>query len=396
MTNNARPVQADHKALKPTALPPLSLYVHLPWCIRKCPYCDFNSHPLSADADPAAYVEAVLADLTWELPNVHGRALNTVFIGGGTPSLFAAADIDRLLRGIQRSLPLTSDCEITLEANPGVSDAARFAGYRKAGVNRLSIGAQSFAAGKLDALGRIHGPAEIWSAVTAARVGGFENFNLDLMFGLPKQTPRQALSDLERALACGPAHLSWYQLTLEPHTPFYRTPPRLPGDVAIDEMQRQGLRRLAEGGFMQYEVSAFARPGRQCRHNLNYWTFGDYLGVGAGAHAKLTDLSGSVRRRWRIRHPRGYLAAAGSARVVAGERTITDSELGLEFALNVLRLVDGVDEALFAARSCQSPKVIAEPLARARAAGMLAPHRLQATALGWRYLDDLIAMFQLD
>jgi oxygen-independent coproporphyrinogen-3 oxidase len=375
-------------------LPPLSLYIHVPWCVRKCPYCDFNSHALKGELNGEGYVDALLADLDLELEAAAGRPLQSIFIGGGTPSLLAPASVGRLLDGIAARLALTPDCEITLEANPGTVEAARFVGYRAAGVNRLSIGVQSLEAAQLQALGRIHGSAEARAAACAARAAGFDNFNLDLMFGLPGQTEAQGLADLEAALDLGPSHLSWYQLTLEPNTAFHHQPPPLPPDDLLADLQAAGQGLLAAAGFTRYEVSAYAPLGRECRHNLNYWQFGDYLGIGAGAHAKVTTPDGRILRRWRRRHPADYLAHAGRPTGVAGERELVDAELGVEFLINALRLRAGVPEDLFRARTGRPLHLIAAGLAEARSRGLLAADALRATDLGWRFLDDLAAVFE--
>jgi len=302
------------------ALPPLALYLHVPWCVRKCPYCDFNSHEAAAGLPEAEYVTALLADLDHDLATlpdlVQGRAVSSVFIGGGTPSLFSAAAYERLFDGLRARLPFAADVEITLEANPGTVEQEKFRGYRALGINRLSIGVQSFAPDKLVALGRIHGRDEALHAAQAARAAGFDNFNLDLMHGLPGQTLEEALADIDQAIALGPTHLSWYQLTIEPNTVFYRDPPVLPEDDTLWAIQEAGQARLAAAGLQQYEVSAYAQAGRECRHNRNYWEFGDYLALGAGAHGKLTR-EGGVWRYQKTRLPRDYLAAAA---VVARQR----------------------------------------------------------------------------
>ena len=370
---------------------PLGLYIHIPWCVRKCPYCDFNSHRAPQALPEADYVDALLRDLAVQAQRVAGRTLQTVFIGGGTPSLFSGRAIGELLAGAARLLPLAPDAEITLEANPGTAEAGRFADYRAAGVNRLSIGVQSLDDASLRALGRIHDQTQALAAVDMARRAGFDNLNLDLMYGLPRQTPEAALADLEALIGLGPEHLSWYQLTLEPNTLFHHDPPPLPDDDTLGEMMEAGLERLSEAGFVQYEVSAHARPGRQARHNLNYWRFGDYLGIGAGAHAKLTAADGTVRRYARPRHPRDYLAdpvAPGS------ERRLSPDELPIEFFLNALRLSEGVPAALFEARTGLPLAVVADRLAEARARGLLAPdpERLRPTPLGQRFLNDLLAV----
>jgi oxygen-independent coproporphyrinogen-3 oxidase len=374
--------------------PPLSLYIHTPWCVRKCPYCDFNSHPLRDGLPETQYVDALLADLEHDLPQVWGRRVQTVFIGGGTPSLFSPAAIDRLLAGVRARVTLAPDAEITLEANPGASDAGRFAGYRAAGVNRLSIGVQSFDDGRLAGLGRIHDGAEARRAAEAARTAGFENVNLDLMYGLPDQTPAMARADLRAALTLAPSHLSLYQLTLEPNTPFHAQPPPLPDDDSLAVMQDMLQKELVAHGFHQYEISAWARDGRECRHNRNYWEFGDYLGIGAGAHAKITHPDG-IQRLARRQQPQDYLAHAGSAAVLAEARRLTPEDSVFEFMLNVLRLVDGVPATLFSERTGLAPALMARTRARAVDRGLLDadPAALRATALGRRFHNDLVGLF---
>jgi oxygen-independent coproporphyrinogen-3 oxidase len=372
---------------------PLGLYVHLPWCVRKCPYCDFNSHALRGDLPADAYVDALLADLAFEVPQAAGRPVDSVFIGGGTPSLLPPPALARLLEGVAALLVLAGDAEITLEANPGAVDADHYAGFRAAGVNRLSIGVQSFDDRRLAALGRIHDGRAALTACASARRAGFDNLNLDLMFGLPGQDLAGALADLRTAVELGPEHLSWYQLTLEPNTAFHHAPPALPsGDDAAD-MSEAGLALLGAAGYAQYEVSAHARPGRQCRHNLNYWTFGDYLGVGAGAHGKLTRPDGRIERRWRVRHPADYLAKAGSAAALAGTRGLGEDERGVEFMMNALRLRAGVPEGLFALRAGQASEGFSRALEAARRRGLVHGDRLGTTDLGWRFLDDVVSLF---
>ena len=371
---------------------PLSLYLHIPWCLRKCPYCDFNSHEVKGGLPEQAYVDALLADLEADAPRAAGRSVRSIFIGGGTPSLVSGQGIARLLEGVAARLPLAADVEITLEANPGAVDAAHFAAYREAGVNRLSIGVQSFSGEKLRALGRVHDAEQARVAFRIAREAGFGNINLDLMYGLPAQSPRQALEDLRQALDLGPEHLSWYQLTIEPNTLFHHQPPPVPDDERLAEMQDAGLALLARRGYAQYEVSAHAREGCRCRHNLNYWRFGDYLAAGAGAHGKLTESEG-VRRYWRARQPRTYMDSAGGA--VAGERRLAAEDLRLEFMMNALRLTDGVPVALFVERTGLAEAALSDPLSRARAQGLLEdePGRLRPTARGRRFLNDLLGVF---
>ncbi len=375
-------------------LPPLALYVHLPWCARKCPYCDFNSHALRGALPEDDYIDALLADLAADARRVEGRRVETVFLGGGTPSLFRPEAIARLLDGVRARLALADDAEITLEANPGTVELERFRGFREAGVNRLSIGVQSFEEAHLRALGRIHGRAEALAAAEAARTSGFANFNLDLMYGLPQQTIEQALADVATAIALDPAHLSVYQLTLEPNTPFYRSPPALPDEDTIDAMQEALRARLSGAGYVQYEVSAYARAGRQCRHNRNYWEFGDYLGIGAGAHGKLS-LRDRVMRLVKVRHPEAYLRGAGNDMACASVRVLDADDLLFEFMLNALRLCDGFPAALFEARTGLPYARLAPLLARARAQGLLEAdgQTIRATALGRRFLNDLTALF---
>ena len=316
----------------------IAIYVHLPWCVRKCPYCDFNSHVRPDVMPEAEYVAALLADLEGDIDLAAGRKVASIFLGGGTPSLFSVGAIASLIEGIAARLVLRPDAEITMEANPGTIEHGRFAGYARAGINRVSLGAQSFDAAALSVLGRIHGPGEIGAAVAELAAAGLDNFNLDLMYALPRQTREGALADLESAIALGPAHLSRYQLTLEPGTVFHNRPPPLPDDDLAFSMQQDGDARLASAGFTQYEVSAYAKPGRQCRHNLNYWHFGDYLGIGAGAHGKATA-GGAVIRTEKPRSPRAYLAGGG--RLGAIRRAVPSAELPFEFMLNALRLSGG-------------------------------------------------------
>ncbi len=331
------------------ALPPLSLYVHIPWCVRKCPYCDFNSHEARGDLPEDAYVDALFADLESALPAIWGRKVATVFIGGGTPSLLSAAAIDRLLAGIRARLPLAPDAEVTLEANPGTFERARFAGFKAAGVNRLSLGIQSFDDAHLRALGRIHDAREARAAIEAA-LAIFGNVNLDLMYALPGQTPAQAQADVAAALDYGPPHLSFYHLTLEPNTLFHRHPPKLPDDDAAADIEDAVHARLTGAGYRQYETSAFARPGRECLHNLNYWRFGDYLGIGAGAHSKLS-LPDRVFRQVRWKQPKHYLEQVGRGLPLQEETAVTRDDVGFEFMLNALRLCEGVAASSFAERT---------------------------------------------
>ncbi|MBN8263686.1 MAG: radical SAM family heme chaperone HemW [Xanthomonadales bacterium] len=377
--------------------PPLSLYVHLPWCVRKCPYCDFNSHEGRGALPFEAYVDALLADLDHDLPLAWGRTVHSVFFGGGTPSLFPPATIDRFLQQASARLRFAPDVEVTLETNPGTVEHGPFAGYRAAGVNRLSFGVQSFDDGCLQRLGRIHSSGDAKRAVKAAQDAGFDNLNLDLMYALPGQSLAMALADVDRAIALQPAHLSHYQLTLEPNTVFaVRTPAGLPDEDGAWDMQEACQARLAAAGFGQYEVSAYARAGRQCRHNLNYWQFGDYLGIGAGAHGKLTlGASQQVLRRWKLRHPTEYQAKAGTPAAIGGDEVLTASRLPFDFMLNALRLNAGVPMAMFEARTGLPRAAIADRLATAHARGWLEPDPdwLRPTELGRRFANDVIGLF---
>lgn len=371
------------------ALPPLTLYVHVPWCVRKCPYCDFNSHERGGDIPERAYLHALLADLDQDLPWVADRPIQAVFIGGGTPSLMSAGFYRELFAGLRQRLAFSADAEITLEANPGTLEAGRFAGFREAGINRLSIGVQSFNAHHLGALGRIHGPEEARRAVAEARSGGFDNFNLDLMHALPGQTAAEALDDLHIALELAPTHLSWYELTIEPNTAFYRAPPTQPDGDTLADMEEQGLALLAAHGYGRYEVSAFAGAGRQCQHNLNYWRFGDYLGIGAGAHGKITRPDeGRILRYQKSRLPEHYLAHPDAAR--RGEQTV--EEPLFEGLLNGLRLVAGVPLSMLSERTGVSAERIEEKLGPLRHRGLLIDNPAQAacTPHGLRHLNGIL------
>jgi len=371
----------------------LSLYIHVPWCVRKCPYCDFNSHEARGELPEAAYVAALLADLEMTLPQVWGRPVLTVFIGGGTPSLLSVSALDALLSGVRARLPLAADAEITLEANPGTVEAEKFAGFRAAGVNRLSLGIQSLNDRHLKALGRIHDADEARRAAELA-LGTFDNVNLDLMYGLPEQTVAEAEADLAAAIALGSQHLSAYHLTIEPNTWFHRYPPTVPDDDTAAAMQDAVEGQLAAAGFEHYETSAFARPGLRSRHNLNYWMFGDYLGIGAGAHAKLS-FKNNILRESRTRQPKAYLERAGSDAVFSERRDVTVAELPGEFMMNALRLNDGFNLDLFSARTGLDLTRILPQLDAAEARGLLSRDHRRAgpTALGRRFLNDLIASF---
>lgn len=371
---------------------PLALYLHLPWCVRKCPYCDFNSHA-AENVPEAQYVAALLADMEHDLPLTLDRPLLSIFLGGGTPSLFSGAAISTLLRGIARRLPFAPEIEITLEANPGAVDEAHFAGYREAGVNRLSIGVQSMRQAQLTKLGRVHGTEDATRAVRVAQAAGFENLNLDLMYGLPGDRKGDSLRDLEALLEFKPQHVSWYQLTLEPGTAFAHRPPRLPPEGRIAEEAEQGVALLAAAGFHRYEVSAYARVGHQARHNLNYWQFGDYLGLGAGAHGKLSTVEG-VLRTTRRRHPQAYMKEAANESVRTLEPVPT-ARLPIEFMLNALRLAEGFPETLFAERTALPLSKLLPAVETALERGWMSRHQgwLAATPLGYRFLDDLQLLF---
>lgn len=374
-------------------LPPLAAYVHIPWCVRKCPYCDFNSHAAGPQLPEREYVDAVLAELAQRLDQVQGRKLGSIFFGGGTPSLFSPQALERILQGLERHVGFAPDIEITLEANPGTFEQEKFRDYRRLGINRLSIGVQSFQADKLKALGRIHDGDEAIRAADMARAAGFDNFNLDLMHGLPEQSLDDALQDLRTAIAQQPTHLSWYQLTLEPNTVFWSQPPQLPEDDILWDIQEAGQALLAEHGYAQYETSAYAQPGRQARHNLNYWTFGDFLGLGAGAHGKLSSADGVIRRTWNTRLPKDYLDAEKAFE--AGSRALAPDELPFEFLMNALRLTQGVPSALFGERTGLDLRELNEARQEAERRGLLSAdaQRLVATPQGQLFLNDLLQMF---
>ena len=374
-------------------LPPLALYVHIPWCVKKCPYCDFNSHQVKGEAPEAAYVDALVNDLELALPDVWGRRVYSLFFGGGTPSLFSAASIETLISAFRARLPLAADCEITLEANPGTFEAEKFRDYRKAGVNRLSIGIQSFDPEHLKAIGRIHDDREARRAIEIARKY-FDNVNLDLMYALPGQTLEEARADVESALQAGVSHLSFYHLTVEPNTHFYRHPPVLPDQDAAAEIQEMIAIALGNGGYVHYETSAWARPGRECRHNLNYWRFGDYLGIGAGAHSKLS-FPDRVTRTARWKQPRDYLERVAAGRPVQDAREVGREELVFEFMMNALRLSDGFPSELLAERTGLQIALAEKPLREAEARGLIVRdhERIAPSPLGQRFLNDLLQLF---
>ena len=375
---------------------PLSLYIHIPWCVRKCPYCDFNSHNAPTELPQRDYVDALLRDLDQDLPLVQDRKLQSIFFGGGTPSLFSAENIARILDDVRDRLAFAPAIEITLETNPGTVEHGPFADYRRAGVNRISFGVQSFNDDSLRRIGRIHDASQAERAVKQAQDAGIENINLDLMYALPNQTLEMALFDVEKALSMQTPHLSHYQLTLEPNTPFASNPPLVPDEDSAWDIQEACQTRMAESDIRQYEVSAYARDDSICAHNLNYWRFGDYLGIGAGAHAKLTDAkNGTIRRRWKLRAPRGFLEHAGTARGIGGDDVVAIEQLPFEFMLNALRLNDGFDLTDFSARTGLDFSAIDETLSDARSRGWLEADcdRVRPTELGRRFLNDVVELF---
>lgn len=374
---------------------PLSLYIHIPWCIKKCPYCDFNSHQINDDVPEDTYVEALLKDLESELPNIWGRRLESIFIGGGTPSVFSAEAIDKLLSGLRALLPMRPSMEITMEANPGTFEQERFKAYRQAGINRLSIGIQSFNPKHLSTLGRVHNDQEAIQAATIAKKAGFDNFNLDLMFGLPQQSIEQALDDLQQAIDCDPSHLSWYQLTLEPNTLFHYSQPTLPNSDLLWDMQQQGQALLKQAGYEQYEVSAYAKAGKRSQHNMNYWEFGDYLGIGAGAHEKISYPDGKIERSSKYRQPKQYMEKALTGSAKSSSKQLEIDDLPFEFMLNALRLKDGVAASLYEERTFQPYQSIEEKIMNGIQKGLLesSNNTLKASDKGWDFLNDTIEHF---
>ncbi|MGX8941320.1 radical SAM family heme chaperone HemW [Symbiopectobacterium sp. Eva_TO] len=372
-------------------LPPLSLYIHIPWCVQKCPYCDFNSHALKGEVPHQEYVEHLLADLDADLPLSGDRALSSIFIGGGTPSLLSAEGMQALLDGVRARLPLSADAEITMEANPGTVEADRFSGYQRAGINRISIGVQSFSPEKLTRLGRIHGPEEAKRAARLAAGLGLRSFNLDLMHGLPDQTLEEALDDLRQAIALNPPHLSWYQLTIEPNTLFGSRPPVLPDDDALWDIFAQGHALLTAAGYQQYETSAYAKPGYQCQHNLNYWRFGDYLGIGCGAHGKITRADGSILRTVKTRHPRGYMRGT----YLDQRNEVQAEDLPFEFFMNRFRLLEPAPRSEFSAYTGLAESAVRPQIDWALAQGYLTETEThwQVTEHGKLFLNSLLEGF---
>ena len=375
-------------------LPPLSLYIHIPWCVQKCPYCDFNSHALKGEVPHEEYVQHLLNDLDTDLPLTGGREVSTLFIGGGTPSLLSSEAMQMLLDGVRARLPLSPDAEITMEANPGTVEADRFSGYQRAGVNRISIGVQSFSAQKLQRLGRIHGPDEAKRAAKLAAGLGLRSFNLDLMHGLPDQSLEEALDDLRQAIALNPPHLSWYQLTIEPNTLFASRPPRLPDDDDLWDIFEQGHKLLTAAGYQQYETSAYAKPGYRCEHNLNYWRFGDYLGIGCGAHGKLTQADGTIIRTTKTRHPRGFMA--GNYLDVRTE--VADADKPFEFFMNRFRLLEAAPREEFQRYTGLAESSVRTQLDEALAKGYLTEttEHWQITEKGKLFLNSLLELFLAD
>ncbi len=400
-SHQTRPARVVETYLKPgilnlSALPPLSLYLHFPWCVRKCPYCDFNSHEASGSVPEQAYLDALRADLEQALPLIWGRKIYTIFIGGGTPSLLSAAGLDRLMSDVRSLLPIDGAAEITMEANPGTFEAEKFASYAGSGINRLSIGIQSFNSQHLSALGRIHDGDEARRAIDIAQAN-FSNINLDLMYALPEQTLAQAREDIATAIGFAPSHLSLYHLTMEPNTVFAKYPPSVPDDDASAAMQDMLAERTASAGYRHYEVSAFAQAGRQARHNQNYWEFGDYLGIGAGAHSKLS-FPHRVVRQARYKQPAAYMQHAAAGNAIAEEAEITRDELGFEFMLNASRLTEGFDVRLFSERTGLGLNGIEQGLNLAERKGLIERDhkRIRPTALGQRFLNDLQQIFLPD
>lgn len=397
--NQTKPINITSPVLGEATLsgltnpPPLSLYIHIPWCIKKCPYCDFNSHESRTDMPEKRYVAALIADLEQSVPRVYGRKIKSVFFGGGTPSLFSAESIDEILGAVRMLTPLEYDAEVTLEANPGTVEIARFTGYKQAGINRISLGIQSFNGDYLKALGRIHDDKQAIQAAELA-LNTFERVNLDVMYALPNQSLEHALQDARQAVALNPDHLSFYHLTLEPNTPFHRTPPSLPDDDVSADMQEQIEALLAENGYEHYETSAFCKPKSQARHNVNYWQFGDYLGIGAGAHSKLS-YHDKITRETRHKHPKAFMENAENGNAVDNSWLIAQDDLSFEFMMNALRLTDGVELSLFQQRTGLSLQMIQAGLLRATQKGLITQElkRIKPTVSGQRYLNDLLGLF---
>lgn len=379
-----------------SSLPPLSLYIHFPWCTRKCPYCDFNSHEVKGTLQEKEYIDALIADLEHELPNVWGRSIKSIFMGGGTPSLFSPEAIDRLLCALRARLNINPDIEITLEANPGSAEQQKFAEFKAAGINRLSLGVQTFSDDKLQRLGRVHNRKEAIQAAEMAHAAGFDNFNIDLMFGLPGQDHSQALSDVQNACDLEPAHISHYQLTIEPHTFFHQNPPILPDDDVLWEMQNSSQSYMQEQGYLQYEISAYAKTDKQCVHNINYWQFGDYMGIGAGAHGKITNApQQQIQRYWKEKHPVNYMEGAAEHTHVRETQTLGADNVCLEFMMNALRLTEGFSTTLFSSHTGLPITLLKDQLELAQDKGWLnwTEDKIKPTEQGQRFLNDLLQLF---
>lgn len=374
---------------------PLSLYIHIPWCIKKCPYCDFNSHEARNEIPEERYLKALIQDLENELPNIWGRSIESIFIGGGTPSLFSAKGIDKLLRSLRERLNIRPNIEITMEANPGTFEQAKFSGFRQAGINRLSIGVQSYNDNHLKRLGRIHGSEEALKAAEIVQNSGFDNFNLDLMFGLPKQTINEALDDLHQAIKAKPNHISWYQLTIEENTLFHYSPPPVPNDELIWNIQQQGQSLLKEAGYEQYEVSAYAQKNQQSQHNMNYWQFGDYLGVGAGAHGKITMPDGSITRHTKFRHPEEYMKQAEKNKARSTEKPLKKDDVTFEFMLNIARLKNGFTAELFEQRTWMEFTEIKDKLDTLIEDGLILKkgNNYKPSEKGFLFVNDIVNRF---
>ena len=379
-----------------STLPPLSLYIHFPWCVRKCPYCDFNSHEVKDSVPEQEYVAALVRDLENDLPLIWGRRVNHIFMGGGTPSLFSPESLDVLLSELRARLQIKPEAEVTLEANPGTIDQKKFSEFRSLGINRLSVGVQSFDDDCLQRLGRIHDSKEAITAIEAAQQAGFDNLNIDLMFGLPGQDQAMAALDIKTAIGLNPQHLSYYQLTIEPNTFYFSNTPVLPKEDLIDSLQIENQSRLADAGYKQYEVSAYARDGAQCEHNRNYWRFGDYLGIGAGAHAKISNANEqSINRYFKLKHPRQYIEKTASLQHIGGENKLSRTEAGFEFMLNALRLADGFETSLFQESTGLPILVVEKQLKQAKLQGLLEWDRdyIRPTERGRLFLNDLLEIF---
>ena len=382
-----------------TSLPPLALYIHFPWCVQKCPYCDFNSHELKTTLNEKQYIDALVHDLEQELPAIWGRGISSIFMGGGTPSLFSPESIDQLLSSLRARLGFSSTIEITMEANPGTTDLEKFSEFRQAGINRLSIGIQSFQNDKLEKLGRIHDRNQAIHAAEHAHVAGFDNFNLDLMFGLPRQNLKQAIEDINTAIALEPTHISHYQLTIEPNTYFYKHPPLVPEDDLLWDMQTACIQQLEKNNYLHYEVSAYAQEKFQCQHNVNYWQFGDYLGIGAGAHGKLTNApEQKIIRSWKVKNPKDYLQYAQTEQRIAGSNSLSRKDAAFEFMLNALRLHNGFDTSLFQQHTGLPISIIEQNLKLAEEKGWIdwRTNHIMPTTTGKQYLNTLLELFLPD